>query len=476
MKTRIAVIVLLCSAAIGPGLVYGKSNLALLQELSDEYAELAARTTPGVVAIAIERVVTRRNNPFSGTPWGGPRFNQPQSQEEILPGSGSGVIVEHGGEHYILTNNHVVKEAVNIRVELADTRNFEAEVVGVDTLSDLAVLKVEAADLPAIPWGKSADLRVGEWVLAIGNPFGLEHSVSNGIVSALGRDRFQDDYGSFIQTDAAINPGNSGGALINVNGELVGINTAIISGRDRGNKGVGFAIPVDLALNVLDQIVTHGVVRRGYLGAGIRPLNADLAEALGMDNTQGVFIRDILSGGAAEKAGLEVGDVVLELNGERMRTSTQFRSLIGATAPGTKVTLLVLRRGKEKKIRAELEDRTESVLASAPAEKAEPEQTGSLGLRLRNLTREDAEKYGFAEDTGILISQVRKGSLTARANLRPGDLLVRINYEEIASTDDYERVVDKIEPGKAALFELRRGPQAFFRALRIPKNASSDGE
>ena len=469
MKTKIAAALLLCTAVVGqPSLSYGKSNLTLLQDLSDAYAELAAKTTPGVVAIAIERVVTRRNNPCPGTPWGGPRFNQPQGEEQILPGTGSGVIVDYDGEHYILTNSHVVQEAVSITVELADARNFEAQVVGVDTLSDLAVLRIEAADLPAVPWGESADLRVGELVFAIGTPFGLEHTVTKGIISALGRDRFQKDYGSFIQTDASINPGNSGGALINGKGELVGINTAIMSGRDRGSKGIGFAIPVDLALDVLGQIVTHGEVRRGYLGAVIMPLDADFAEALGLKDTHGVFIDAVQPGRAAAKAGMEAGDVVLELDGVRMRTSTQFRSQIGATPPGTGVTLLVLRQGKEKKIKAELGELTQSAYASKAPEAEEPEQTGSLGLRSRNLTREDAEKYGYSEE-GVIIAQVRKGSLAARKDLRPGDLLVRINYEEITSTDDYERAVDKLEPGKAALFELRRGPRTFFRPLRVPK-------
>ncbi len=476
MKTNIAVLVLLCSAVIGqPGLVYGKSSLALIQDLSDGFADLVAQTKPGVVAIKTERVVVRRNNPFTGAPWGGPRFNQPQSQE-LQPGSGSGVIVEHEGEHFILTNNHVVKDAVSIRVDLADARHFNAEIVGTDTLSDLAVLEIDQDDLPAVPWGQSATLREGEWVLAIGNPFGLEHSVSQGIISALGRDRDRRrreleiaDYGSFIQTDAAINPGNSGGALINLKGELVGINTSIITNpRDPGSKGIGFAIPVDLALDVLGQIVAHGEVRRGYLGAGIRPLDPDLAEALGLENTQGVFVEEVKPGAAAEEAGLEASDVVLELDGTRMRTATQFRSLIGATAPGTKVRLLVLRRGEEREIEAELGELTESVAISPPSEETESEATGTLGLRLQDLTPEIAEKLGYEGQTGVLISRVQPGSQAARTGLSRGDLIVRINYREITSRDDFEGAVDGIESGKAVLFELRRRSQTFFRPLRIP--------
>ena len=475
MKTHIAVISLLCSAMVLPGMANATSNLALLQQLSDGYAELAARTKPGVVALATDRVVVRRNNPLFGTPWGGPRFNAPDSTEYRRPGAGSGVIVEHDGEHYILTNNHVIEDAESIHVELTDARHFEAEVVGADTLSDLAVLKIEAEDLPAVPWGRSADLRVGESVIAIGNPFGLEHTVTKGMVSALGRDRFRSsnsriaDYGSFVQTDAAINPGNSGGALINVEGELIGINTAIVStrGSDPGSKGVGFAIPVDLALSVLGQLIEHGEVRRGLLGAEIRDLTPMMAEALGLKSTNGVFLVTLTPDGPAERAGMRAGDVVLSLDGTVMRTMTQLRSRIGATAPGAEVRLRVLREGKNKTIEVELGELSESVFASAPAQEAQPEETGSLGLRLRDLTSEAAQKYGYEDETGVLISQVRKGSQAARAGLRPGDLIVKVAYEEIETVDDFRKTIEGLESGEAVLFEVRRKGTTNFVPLRI---------
>ena len=479
MNKRIAMAVVLCCGVVGqPGLTYGNSALQQLQSMNDGFAGIVADTKPGVVAIATERIqIVHRKNPFRGTPWSR-QFNMPDSLEQRREGGGSGVIVEHEGNHYILTNNHVVQGAKSIRVALADARHFEAEVVGLDTLSDLAVLRIEADDLPAVPWGRSAELRVGEWVLAIGNPFGLEHSVSAGIVSALGRDRRDrpryegdiSDYGSFIQTDAAINPGNSGGALINLEGELVGINAAIIGDRrDPGNKGIGFAIPVDLVVSVISQLVEYGEVRRGYLGAGIRPLDADLAEAVGLESTQGVFIWEVKPGTAAEEAGLEPGDVVLALNGMRMRTATQFRSLIGATPPGTRVTLRVLRENREKTIEVELGDLKDYASASAPLEKSEePEMTGSLGLELRNLSPEAVEKYGYEEGSGVLISQVRQGSQAGRAGLRPGDLIVKIAYNEVASVDDYERIVAELGSGKAVLFEIRRGKDTLFVPLRVP--------
>ena len=478
MKTNIAVLLLLCGAVVGqPGLAYGESNVSLLKRLSDGYAELASRTKPGVVAIATERIVVRRNNPLFGTPFGGPRFNAPDSTEHRRTGAGSGVIVEHEGGHYILTNNHVIEGAKSIHVELTDGRHFDAEVVGADTLSDLAVLKIDAEDLPAVTWGRSANLRVGESVIAIGNPFGLEHTVTKGMVSALGRDRFRSghslltDYGSFIQTDAAINPGNSGGALINVEGELIGINTAILSNprnSDPGNKGVGFAIPVDLALNVLGQLVEHGVVRRGLLGAKIHDLNPMLAEALGLETTNGVFVRELSVDGPAERAGLKPGDVILSMNSTRMRTVTQLRSRIGATSPGTEVSLRVLREGKEKSIDVELGELSESVFASAPTQEAQPEETGSLGLRLRTLTAEAAEKYGYEGESGVLISQVRRGSQAERAGLRPGDLILKVAHKSVESIDDYQHIVDTFESGEAVLFEVRRGASTNFIPLRIP--------
>lgn len=478
MKTRIAVILLLCATVVGqPSLAYGESNASLLQRLSDGYAELAARTNPGVVAIATERIFVRKNNPLFGNPFGGPRFNAPDSTEHRRKGGGSGVIVEHEGEHYVLTNNHVIEGAKSIHVELTDGRHFDAEVVGADTLSDLAVLKIDAEDLPAVPWGRSASLRVGESVIAIGNPFGLEHTVTKGMVSALGRDRFRSghsvltDYGSFIQTDAAINPGNSGGALINVEGELIGINTAIASNPrnpDPGSKGVGFAIPVDLALNVLSQLVEHGEVRRGLLGAMIKDLDPMLAEALGLETTNGVFVRQLTADGPAENAGLRPGDVIMTMDGAPMHSVTELRSRIGTTAPGTEVSFRVLREGKERTMDVELGELSESMFASSPAQELQPEETGSLGLRLRTLTSEAAEKYGYEGETGVLISQVRRGSQAARARLRPGDLILKVAYKKVESIDDYQGIIDSLESGEAILFEVRRDRSTNFVPMRIP--------
>ena len=286
-------------------------NIRSLQTMSDGFAELAAQVKSGVVAIATERTVVEDggSNPFFG-------FQMPP-QERQRDGAGSGVIVRFAGDHYILTNNHVIDGADNIRVDLPDSRFFDAEIVGADSLSDLALLKIAGKDLPAVELGDSDALREGEWVLAIGNPFGIAHSISTGIISGLGRGRSREEYGSYIQTDAAINPGNSGGALINVRGELIGINAAIVPsgggpfGRV-GNVGIGFAIPINQAKFVMSELVEHGRVRRGLLGVQIRDLNPLLAEAMGLETKDGVLISEVMEGRAADKGGVEEEDIVLD--------------------------------------------------------------------------------------------------------------------------------------------------------------------
>ena len=274
-------------------------NLQFLRQMSDGFAEVVAQVKPGVVKITTEGTVNvEGRSPWRGTPWED-FFDRPRE----LEGQGSGVRVNFNGDQYILTNNHVIRHADNIRVETTDSRFFEAEIVGRDPLSDIAVLKVAAEDLPAVAMGDSDQLREGEWVIAIGNPLEFAHSVTTGIISALGRGRFSmSEYGSFIQTDAAINPGNSGGALVNLRGELIGINTAIVS-RSGGNIGLGFAIPINLVKGVVAQLVEHGEVRRGLLGVIIGNLDPLVAETMGLDRNHGVVIDEVTSGGSSRQSG-----------------------------------------------------------------------------------------------------------------------------------------------------------------------------
>lgn len=453
---------LLLLAAQAQALEKASESLKSLQKMSDGFAELAAQVKPGVVAIATERKIEASSR----------FFHQGQPRD----GAGSGVMVNFKGENYILTNNHVIDGAANIRVELPDSRFFDAEIVGADSLSDLALLKVDGQNLPAVKLGDSDILREGEWVLAIGNPFGFSHSITTGIISALGRDRSRDEYGSYIQTDAAINPGNSGGALVNLRGELVGINTAIISsggpfGGGGGNVGIGFAIPVNMAKFVMGELIEHGQVRRGLLGVQITDLNPLLAEAMGLGTTDGVLVSRVIEGRAAAKGGVEEEDVVLEIDGKKVRDSTELKSIIGRTAPGTKIELLLLRNGKEKRLKVELEALTEEALAASGTGRhggqADP---GKLGLAVQDLTPELASRLGYDGMEGVVVARVRSGSEAARRGLQSGLLIVGINRTVIKTMEDYKEALADIEPGEAFTVRVRSRNDKRLLGMRMPAN------
>ena len=451
------------------GSAQASENLQFLRQMSDGFAEVVAQVKPGVVKITTEGTVNvEERSPRRGIPWED-FFDQPRE----LEGQGSGVIVNFNGDQYILTNNHVIRHADNIRVEMTDSRFFEAEVIGGDSLSDIAVLKVAAENLPAVAMGDSDQLREGEWVLAIGSPLTFSHSVSTGIVSAVGRKRFFGEYGSFIQTDAAINPGNSGGALVNLHGELVGINTAIVS-RSRGNIGLGFAIPVNLVKNVVAQLVEHGEVRRGLLGVHIDNLDPLVAETMGLDRNHGVVIDRVSPGGAADKAGVKVDDVVLAIDGQPMRNSTELRDRIGRTAPGTKVELLVLRDGKEKRIKVELELRTEEALAAGRSRDDADADQEALGLKVQELTDALARRLRYEDENGVLVARVERGSEASRRGLRRWMLIEEVNSKPVETVDDFEDALAEIEPGDAFMMRVRwqdgRREGTRLVGMRMPVN------
>ncbi|MBI2503371.1 MAG: DegQ family serine endoprotease [Candidatus Latescibacteria bacterium] len=468
-----AVLLAACLALRGAAYANVEENLAQLQQFSDGFALVASTVTPGVVAIESRQNANgdeRSQNPFEGTPFEDffqyrHQFGPPQPRE----GQGSGVIVNHKGKYYILTNYHVVRGADELEVRLEDGRDFEAEIVGTDSLSDVAVLKVDAQTLPAVIMGDSDRLRVGEWVLAIGNPFGFEHSVTTGIVSASGRQRFGQEYGSFIQTDAAINPGNSGGALVNLRGELVGINTAIIS-RSGGYQGIGFAIPVNLVKNVMQQLIEHGEVRRGLLGVEIDNLDRVKAEALGLDKTQGVLITVVRPGGAAEKAGVKRGDVVLEVDGKPVRNTVELKSLIGETPPGTRVDLLVARDGGEQTLGVVLDQLTAEALGrggAAPAEEGLP--ADPLGLEVQDLTPQVAEHLGYEGQSGVVVVRVQPHSEAARRGLQRGDLIQEVNRRPVGSAEEYGGALSAAaKRSRSVLLTVRRGDTVNLRGLRLP--------
>ena len=446
------------------------SRLESLRDMSVGFAELTAQVKPGVVAIATEQSVREvAESPFF------PRGMRPR--ERSREGAGSGVIVPFDGRQYILTNNHVVQNADNIRVELSDSRFFEAEVVGTDSLSDIAVLKIDANALPQVGMGDSDDLQEGELVLAIGNPFGIAHSISMGIVSGLGRGRSREEYGSYIQTDAAINPGNSGGALVNVQGELIGINAAIVPGGGGGfgrvgNVGIGFAIPINQVKFVMGELVKHGQVRRGLLGVQIRDLSPLMAEAMGLDTKDGVLISEVIEGGAADKSGVEDEDVVLEIDGRKIHDSTELKSIIGRTAPGTEIELLLLRDGDEKRISVSLGALTEDTLALARGSReVKQNETGRVGLAVQELTEELSNRLGYRKGVeGILISGVRSGSEADRRGLRRGMLITGVNRLPVTTVMEYKDALEDIAPGEAFMLRVRDRNEKGLMAMRMPKD------
>ena len=411
-------------------------------------SDIAEKVTPAVVNI------TTRRTGGQGVPL---PFRDFFRRGRVPPqmGAGSGVIVSSNGD--IVTNNHVVDEADEIRVTLSDKREFKAEVVGVDKSSDLAFLKISAKGLPFLKLGDSSKLRLGEFVLAVGNPFGVGQTVTLGIVSAKGRaDVGIVDYEDFIQTDAAINPGNSGGALVNMDGELVGINTAILS-RSGGAQGIGFAVPSNMVRPIRQQITKYGRVRRGWLGVSIQDLTPELARSLELEGVQGVVIADVLDNGPAARANLTAGDVVLEIDGKPTKTSAQLRNRIALTSPGSKTRLAIIRKGQKKTISVTLDEKSESgaiaslnnstsLVSGLGVRPLDPE----LRRRLRIPTRVD----------GVVVDNVEAGSAAYRAGIEEGNLITSVGGKPISSPSELASAVSE-DADEVLLRVFRRGTFTF---------------
>ena len=364
---------------------------------------------------------------------------------------------------YVLTNNHVVEGADEVNVNLSDDRSFSAEIVGVDDKSDLAVLKIDAHDLVPAHVGDSDAMEVGQWVLAVGSPFGLAQTVTAGIVSAKGRaDMGITDYEDFIQTDAAINPGNSGGPLVNLHGEVVGINTAIAS-RTGGYMGIGFAIPSNMARNVMDSIIEKGSVERGFLGAGIQDLNTDLAASFGYDSADGVLIGDIVPDGPAEKSGLQPGDIVVEFNGKSTHKANQLRNAVAATKPGTRVPLSVIRNGKSMRFDVEVGQ----LESQAAAPWTGREASVDLGMTVQTLTAEVARQIGADErDQGVVVTTVEPGSIAARVGMQPGDVVLAVGNSRVKNVSDFREAIQALDVSQGIRMQVMRDGgrrYVFFR-------------
>ncbi len=420
-------------------------------------ADVAERVTPAVVSI-----ITSRTQAKGHAPSDHPMFREffrrrgtPHPRKE--QGAGSGVVVSSDG--YIVTNNHVIESADQIRVIFADKTEFKAKLIGTDKPSDLALIKIDAKRLSHLDFGDSDGLRLGEFVLAIGNPFGVGQTVTMGIVSAKGRANIGIvDYENFIQTDAAINPGNSGGALVNLQGKLVGINTAILS-RSGGAQGIGFAVPATMVRPILEQIREHGRVRRGWLGVAIQDLTPDLASTLELEGVQGVLLSDIMEDGPADKSGLEAGDVVLKVNGKPTKSSAKLRNLIALLGPDARASLTVLRDGKRKQIRVTLDEKRDE---AAPAEAAPAEDSQLSGLSVQELDREIRRKLkapGRIE--GVVITNVDPSSPAADAGLREGDIITSANRRRVRSVGDLREATEASRDDKILLRIWRRGHFTF---------------
>ena len=440
-----------------------------------DFAQITAQNGPAVVNISVTGMVKTategpvarrggREDPFGNDPLFEffRRFQpdgQPQQQQQPdMPsrGQGSGFIVSADG--IILTNAHVVRDAQEVMVKLTDRREFAAKVLGFDTKTDIAVLKIEAKNLPTVTIGKTSDLRAGEWVLAIGSPFGFENTVTAGVVSAKGRSLPDDSAVPFIQTDVAVNPGNSGGPLINSRGEVVGINSQIYS-RSGGYQGLSFAIPMDLASKIKNEIVAHGKVEHARLGVSVQEVNQALADSFKLSSPEGALVSMVEKGGPAEKAGLEAGDVIRKMNGQAVVSSGDLPALISLATPGQKVQLEVWRKGDSKTIEAQLGNANEKVADVASADPATPQ--GRLGLALRPLQPDELRASGLP--TGLLI-QDAKGA-AAYAGVQSGDLLLAVNGQPVGNVEQVRAVVAKSQKSVALL--IQRGDDKIFVPVRL---------
>ncbi len=440
------------------------------------YADVVEKTSPAVVRIESDIRVKQQQSQSPLDDF----FNFPQmpqgQQPQVQRGLGSGVIVSADG--FVLTNNHVVEGAEKIVVMTSDNKTFDAKVIGLDAASDLAVLKIEAANLPFLGLGNSDNVRVGDVVLAIGNPLGIGQTVTAGIISAKGRRTGLSDGNSFedfLQTDAPINRGNSGGALVNLTGELIGINSQILSsGQQGGSIGIGFSIPSNMAKNVMEQLIATGKVRRGQLGVGIQAVTDDIREAFGLKDTKGVLINEVKRGSAAEKAGLKRDDVIIAINGDLIDDTNVLRNKVASTQPGTEVKMKIMRDGKEDEIPVTLDElNTDTAKTDSPNGKNDngnaQREGGKLGLNLQPLTPQIARQLELSADaTGLVVTDIDPNGAAANAGIARGDVVSAINRQPVASIEDVQNALDK-SGDKPVLLLISRKGQTVYVTVR-PKS------
>jgi len=450
-------------------------SIDVLTQLSDAQSEVAMIATPSVVNISTTRVIKTRedapfdffDDPFFRRFFGDQNPHSPVPKEHKEQSLGSGVIVSEDG--YIVTNNHVIEKAQEIKVMLSNKKDYKAKLIGADPKTDIAVIKIDAKGLTALPWGNSDKLKVGEIVFAIGNPFGLNQTVTMGVISAVGRANVGiADYEDFIQTDAAINPGNSGGALLSARGELVGINTAIVS-RTGGYQGIGFAVPSSMVKQVMESLIKFKKVPRGWLGVSIQEVTSDLAEEFGVKDLKGALVSGVMKGSPAEKAGIRQGDVVLQYNGRVVEDTGHLRNMVSQTAKGTTVTVKVLRQKKEIEIAVVVAELPKKLAEPAPDEEAanEQESTALAGIVVHEITPDIARRFGLDEDArGVLIIKVDQAGKAFEAGLRPGDIVLQINKKDIATIEDYKKAASRLKGKERILLLIKRKGEDLFVTIK----------
>ncbi len=437
------------------------------------FTDVAMAVSPAVVNIRAEKVVKGGGPVFKHfqSPFGKDdpfhdffeRFFGDVPHREFRERSlGSGFFIDQEG--YIVTNNHVIENADKIKVKLKDGKEYDAEIVGRDAKTDIALIKLKSwRDFRAVKWGDSDALKVGEWVVAIGSPFGLEHTVTAGIVSAKGRVIGSGPYDDFIQTDASINPGNSGGPLINMKGEVIGINTAIVS-RSGGNVGIGFAIPINLARGIIKQLKVSGTVTRGWLGVSIQNLTPELAEYYGVKDGNGALVGEVFEGDPADKAGIKPKDVIIEVDGAKIEDSRDLSQKIAEIPVGKKITIKVVRSGEEHTIRVNIAKRTDDkeILALK-----QPDEETHLGMTVSTLTRELARRLNISETEGIVVVSVEQNGPADKADVQEGDLIVEIDHKPVKTLEDYQSEIEKVKKGETISLLVKRS--RGFLALNITK-------
>lgn len=440
-----------------------------LRDFNNAIVNIAESTNPTVVTITTTRTVREQFRSPLSLFFNDPRFNQERERQQS--GLGSGVIVSEDG--YIITNNHVIDRADDIKVVLYGGDEMDAEMVGADPASDLAVLKIDRNNLPAVPLGDSDKMRVGEMVLAIGSPLNeqLAHTVSMGIVSATGRSGFGlNQFENFIQTDAAINPGNSGGALVNLDGELIGINTAIAS-RSGGNQGIGFAIPINMARDVMEALIEDGRVARGYLGISLgAEVDRTMARALGLDSPRGVVVGDVVPDGPADNAGLQEGDVIVKLNGKEFKDWTEFRVSIGSSKPGDVVELEIIRNGDRENITVELGEMNPESMASSVTEDDKEELVEELGFTVEVLTDAIRNQLDLDSSTeGVVVSNISQTSRAFQQGLQRGDVISQVGGSPVTSPDEFYAAIRTLinEGTEVALLRVNRQGRNVFVAFEL---------